>query len=202
MGTNAFVPNGLSVVRSRAGGAATYQNNLATIKVGYGSNIGRGDLVNQGTGANSGYTVLQGLADTQTFGVFGAVYPYFDTVQQGTAHGLIGSYQSGASPSADISAWIIDDPFVTFIAQVSGGPWLQSWRGQNINFLTGTNGVPNATGQSTLALDASTIGTTNTLPFQIIGVLGVQGGPQDPTFTNPWIEVRFNTAALLQTTGR
>lgn len=202
MGTNQFVPNGLSVLRSRAGGAGTYQNNLCTIKVGYGSNIGRGDLINQGTGTNAGYAVLQALADTRTFAVFGAVYPYFDTVQQGTAHGLIGSYQSGASPSADISAWCIDDPFVTFLAQVSGGPWAQSWRGQNINFLTGTNGAPNPTGQSTLALDAATIATTNTLPLQILGVIGTVGGPQDPTNTNPWIEVRFNTAALLQSTGQ
>ena len=202
MGTNQFAPNGLSVADSRAGGAATYQNNLCTIKSGYGSSIGRGDLVNQGTGANAGYAVLQALADIQVFGVFGAVYPYYDTVQQGTAHGLIGSYNSGASPSADISAWLIDDPLVEFIAQVSGGPWQQSWRGQNINFLTGTNGAPNATGQSTLALDASTIATTNTLPLQILRVVGVTGGPQDPANTNPWIAVRLNTAALLQSTGR
>ena len=202
MGVNAFNPNGLSVSRSRAGGAATYQNNLVTIKSGYGSSIGRGDLINGGTGTLAGYGVLSALTDTSVLGVFGAVYPYYDTVQQGTAHGLIGSYQSGASPSADISAWMIDDPFVLFYAQVSGGPWVQTWRGQNINFLAGTNGAPNATGQSTLALDASTIATTATLPFQIIDVIGTVGGPQDPTNTNPWIEVRLNTSALLSSTGR
>ena len=117
-------------------------------------------------------------------------------------HGLIGAYQNTANPSADIQASLVDDPFVTFIAQVSGGPWVQNWAGQNINFLAGTNGVPNVTGQSTLALDAATIATTNTLPFQILGVVGTAGGPQDPTFTNPWIEVRLNTAALLNSTGR
>ncbi len=33
-----------------------------------------------------------------------------------------------------------------------------SWNGQNINFLVGTNGAPNITGQSTLALDAAVKG--------------------------------------------
>lgn len=203
-GTNLFQPNGLSVsgARSRAGGAATYQNNLCTIKAGYASSIGRGDLVNKGTGNLAGYAVLSLLADTGVWGVFTTVYPYYDNTAQQTMHGLIGSYPSSANPAADIQACLVDDPFVTFMAQVSGGPWAQNWAGQNINFLTGTNGVPNATGQSTLALDANTIATTNTLPFQIVGVLGTVGGPQDPTAINPWIEVRLNTAALLNSTGR
>jgi hypothetical protein len=202
MATNPFVPNGLSVARSRAGGAATYQNNQCLIKAAYGSNIGRGDLIYKGTGALTGYAVLSALADTGAWGVFGAVYPYYDNTAQQTMHGLNGSYTSNANPSTDIQAWLIDDPFVTFVAQVQGGPWLVTWAGQNINFLAGTNGVPNITGQSTLALDATTIATTNTLPFQIIGTVGVTGGNQDPANINPWIEVRLNTASLLNPTGR
>ena len=202
MATNPFVPNGLSVARQRAGGTGDYQNNSCVIKSGYGSNIGRGDLVNKGAGGNAGYAVLSLLADTGVWGVFGAVYPYYDNTAQQTMHGLIGSYTSTANPSTDIDAWLIDDPFLTFVAQVSGGPWAQNWAGQNINFLTGTNGVPNITGQSTLALDANTIATTNTLPFQIIGKVGVTGSNQDPANVNPWIEVRLNTAAMLNPTGR
>jgi hypothetical protein len=203
-GTNLFQPNGLTVsgARSRAGGAGTYQNNLCTIKAGYGSNIGRGDLVGRGTLTNAGYAVLSLLADTSAWGVFTTVYPYYDLTAQQTMHGLIGSYTTAANPSTDIQASLVDDPFVTFIAQVSGGPWSQTWTGNNINFLAGTNGAPNTTGQSTLALDASTIANTNTLPFQILGVVGTVGGPQDPTFTNPWIEVRLNTSSLLNPTGR
>lgn len=204
MGTNPFVPNGLTLsgARTRMGGAATYQNNSCVIKAGYGSAISRGDLVNAGTGALAGYAVLSLLADTQSWGVFTTVYPYFDSTAQQTMHGLIGSYPANANPSTDIQASLVDDPGVTFVAQVSGGPWQQLWNNQNINFLAGTNGVPNITGQSTLALDASTIGTTNTLPFRIVGPIGTVGGPQDPTNSNPWIEVRLNTSIQLSQTGR
>ena len=203
-GTNPYVPNGLTLsgARSRTGGAATFQNNSCTIKSGYASAIGRGDLINAGTGGNAGYAVLSLLADTQVWGVFGAVYPYYDATAQQTMHGLIGSYPTNANPLTDITAWLTDDPGVTFIAQCNGGTFAQSWINQNINFLAGTNGVPNATGQSTLALDPTTIATTNTLPLRIVGVVGTVGGPQDPTALNPWLEVRLNTSIQLSQTGR
>ena len=201
MGTNLFAPNGLSIARSRVGGAATYQNNVRTIKQGYGSSIGRGDLVKMGTGGSAGYIVLSTLTDTNSVGAFISVLPYYDLTQQGTAYGLVGAYQATSNPSADVQCEVVEDPFVTFMAQVSGGPFAQSWVGQNINFLTGTNGAPNIAGVSTLALDASTIATTATLPFQIVGVLGTIGGPQDPTNINPWIEVRLNTSQILSSTG-
>lgn len=204
MGTNPYAPNGLSVsgARSQAGGAGTYQNNLCMIKSGYASAIGRGDLVNKGTGASAGYAVISLLADTTVFGVFTTVYPYYDKTAMMTMHGLNGSYAANANPSADIQASLVEDPFVTFMAQVSGGPWAASWSGRNINFLAGTNGVPDITGQSTLALDGASIADTPTLPFRIVGVLGVTGGPMDPANTNPWIEVRLNTSSLLNPTGR
>jgi hypothetical protein len=50
-------------------------------------------------------------------------------------------------------------------------------------------------------VDATTINTTATLPFRILGVAGVSGGPQDPANTNPVIEVRLNTSEQLNATG-
>jgi hypothetical protein len=67
--------------------------------------------------------------------------------------------------------------------------------------LTGTNGAPNIAGVSTLALDFSTLATTATLPFRVVGNYGVTGGPQDPGNNNPWIEVRINTSEVLSATG-
>lgn len=204
MATNSYVPNGLTVggARQRAGGSASYQNSIFKIKAGYsGSNIGRGDLVKRGTGAQQGYIVPALTTDTNIVGVFDTVLLYYDKTAQQTMHGLNGSYQTNANPSADILCTVIDDPFVTFVAQVNGGPYLQAWEGQNINFLTGTNGVPDITGQSVLALDGASVGTANTLPFQILSVTGVTGGPRDPANTNPWIEVRMNLASMLQQTG-
>jgi hypothetical protein len=206
MGTNVFAPNGLTVggTRQRAGGAASYQHTPGFILSGYSSKIGRGDLISFDSGNANGTIILTAHSDTVATGVFGAVYPYYDQTLQATAHGLNGSYPATANPVSgqNVPCWFIDDPFVTFIAQVSGGPFAQAWVGKNINFLTGTNGAPDISGQSTLALDGGSVATTNTLPFQIVGVVGVSGGPQDPANTNPWIEVRLNTATLLNTTGR
>lgn len=201
MGTNLLQGNGLSVVRNRLSGASTFQANQKAIKQGYGSSIGRGDWVKAGTGTNQGYIVLATTSDTASIGAFVSVLPYLDSTQQATAYGLNGSYQSSSNPSADVQCLVIEDPFMTFMAQVSGGPFAQSWVGQNINILNGTNGTPNAAGVSTLVLDGGSVGISNTLPFQIVGVLGVSGGPQDPANTNPWVEVRLNTSQMLSAAG-
>jgi hypothetical protein len=196
MATNLLQPNGLSYCRNRINGANTYQANQRAIKQGYGSSIGRGDLVKFGSGTNQGYMVLATLADTNTVGAFSAVLPYYDSTQQATSHGLNGSYQSTSNPSTDVQCLVGEDPFGTFIAQCSGGTFAQSWVGQTINFLTGTNGAPNSAGISTLALDSSTLGNPNA-PFKIVGVFGVSGGPQDPANVNPWLEVMLNTSSML-----
>lgn len=201
MGTNPFAPTGLSFVRNFISGANTYQANRATIKQGYSTAIGRGDLVKMGTSTSQGYMVLSASTDTGSYGVFVSVDPYYDATLQGTAHGLNGSWPTNANPTADVLAWLIQDPFATFAAQCSGGTFAQSWIGQNINFINSSNGAPDASGRSTLALDPTTVNTTNTLPFRIVGVVGVTGGPQDPANTNPWLEVRLNTSLALAQTG-
>ena len=63
-GTNLLAPNGLSFLRNSLVGANTFQQNLFYIKDGYGTNIGVGDLVKTGTGANQGYVVLAASTDT------------------------------------------------------------------------------------------------------------------------------------------
>ena len=65
----------------------------------------------------------------------------------------------------------------------------------------GTNGAPNASGISSLYLDGTTIAETATLPFRIMGVTGISGGPQDPANTNPTILVCMNTSENLNSQG-
>lgn len=199
MASNLLQPTGFQLNRNFTGAAPTYQGNLFYIKQGYGSSIGKGDPVKFGTGANQGRIVLAGPADTNILGFFNAVLPYYDATLQATSHGLNGSYQSTANPNGDIQCLVYSDPFATFTAQVNGGPFLQTWQGQNINFLANTG--PQISGVSTVALDGTSVANTSTLPFQIIGTVGIAGGPQDPTLTNPWLEVRMNTAQILSPTG-
>jgi hypothetical protein len=203
MASNTFSPNGLVWSRNLFGAAPTAQFTAATIKKGYGSNISIGDLVKTGTSGNQGYVILSAFSDTAGYGVFAGVQPYYDLTTQSTQHGLNGSYNSGANPSGDIPCWVITDPQAVFRCQAQGGPYTAAARGQNINWLTGTNGQPNNAGQSTLGLDYTTLATTSTLPFRVLGVVGVSGGPQDPANTNPLLEVTFNFGWLemQQSTG-
>ena len=205
MAANVLAPTGLVWSRNKIGAAPTAQANQYSIKSGYATNIGFGDLVKTGSGVNQGYVVLSALADTAGLGIFAGVLPYYDKTYQQNMHGLNGSYTNAANPSADIPCLVISDPFAVFRAQISAPSnlWAQSWRGPNINFLTGTNGAPNANGISTLALDYTTLGTSNTLPFRIEGVVGVSGGPQDPGNNNCWLEVSLNPGwiEMLMSTG-
>jgi hypothetical protein len=204
MAVNVLAPNGLLFSRNKLGAALTAQANAYKIRKGYvASNIGFGDLVKTGSGSNQGYVVPSVFNDTSGLGVFAGVLPYFDLTFQQTSHGLNGSFQLSANPAADIDCLVISDPFAIFRVQASGGPWVVSYRGQNVNWLTGTNAAPNAAGISTLAVDLTTVGTSNTLPLRIEGIVGVTGGPQDPANTNPLIEVSVNPAwiEMLQGTG-
>jgi hypothetical protein len=205
MAVNTLAPNGLLFSRNRMGAAPTYQAQQYYITNGYASKIGVGDLVKTGVGGNQGNVVISAFGDTSGLGVFVTVLPYYDTTFQQTAHGLNGSYPTTAAPvtGTNVPCLVISDFLAVFRVQMSGGPWTASMRGQNINWLTGTNGAPNAAGISTLAVDATTIGTSNTLPFRIENVVGVSGGPQDPANTNPVIEVGFNPNWLesMQGTG-
>lgn len=203
MGTNLLQPYGLQLNRNAIGSAGNYQGRPYKIKKAYATSIGKGDPVKLGTGGNQGYIVLATTADANILGIFNAVLPYYDATIQGISHGLNGAYSSSNNASDDVNVLVYDDPFQTFIAQASGGPY-SNWQGRNINFLapavTGP-GIPNAAGISTTALDGASVATTAALPFQVIGTVGVTGGPQDPANTNPWLEVRLNTASMLNPTG-
>jgi hypothetical protein len=201
--TNLLAPNGLEFSRNFISGSNTYQANKFKIKAGYGSNIGIGDLVVTGTSTNQGYLALATTSSANILGVFVGVLPYYDQTAMQTMHGLNGAYQSSANPLGDIDCLVISDPFATFRAQVSAASavYAESWRGQNITFVNASNGAPNSAGRSTLVLDYTTLNTTSSLAFRIVGPVGVTGGPQDPANYNPWIEVKLNTSELLTGTG-
>lgn len=203
MAVNVLAPTGLSWSRNLVGAAPTGQANAYLIKKGYATAIGFGDIVQTGTGGNQGYVTIAPANPTAMLGVFAGVLPYFDITAQATSHGgLMGSWPTTANPLADVPCLVFSSFTDVFHVQASG-TWNPNMRGLNVNWLTGTNGVPGTNGISTLAVDLTTAATTNTLPLRIVGLAGVAGGPQDPNNTNPQIEVSFNLSLLemLQGTG-
>jgi hypothetical protein len=203
MAANLLAPNGLSMSRARLGMAGDYAAQQFQILKTTTTAIGMGDAVQTGTGGSTGYVILAADGATSLLGVFAGVLPYYDTSAQQTMHGINGAWPLNGiqTPGTYINCLVIADPFATFIAQVNGGTYDPSWRGKNIGWLAGSNGAPNGAGRSTLVLSFASLDTTNTLPFRIVGSAGVTGGPQDPANTNPWIEVRMNTAEELAPTG-
>lgn len=201
MGVNTLAGYGLVFSHNRRVGSNTYQANPYTIKKGYASNIGFNDVVQSGAGGNQGYVTLAPDNAAAVLGVFVNVVPYFDATLQYMGYGLNGSYSVNSNPTTDVGCLLIDDPDAVFRVQMSGGPFTQAMRGQNIGWKAGSNGAPNASGISTLVLDATTISESATLPFRIVGVTGIPGTVQDPGNTNPTILVCMNTAENLNSAG-
>ena len=194
MAINTLAPQGLLFSRNVLTNAPTFQANSYTMLKSYATKIGLGDVVSTGTAGNLGYVTLSADGAGAILGVFAGVEPYYDLNLQQT---VFTQWWTGTqNPSADAGCKVIDDPNVAFRAQVSGGPAVLGWRGKNIDWTyggaTGGNGAPNIAGISTLGLNGASVATTNTLPFRVMGVVGITGGPQDPANTNPWIEVVMN----------
>lgn len=199
MATNTLAPMGLVFNRNRVSASPTYQINGYTLLKSYATKIGVGDMVMSGTSTTQGYVILAPDNASTILGVFAGVQPYYDLNLQTT---VFTQWWTGTqNASADVGCYVGDDPNTTFRAQVNGGTYATSWRGQNIGWTAGTNGAPNISGISVLSLSFSSLGLSGTLPFKILGPAGMSGGPQDPGNVNPWVEVSLNTSEYLNSTG-
>lgn len=202
MATNTLAPNGLSPARNFISGSNTYQATQRLILGAYATTIGFGDVVSIGpSGATQGYVILAPDNANSTLGVFAGLLPYYNSSLQTTINKNGWATDSGAPTT--VGCLVYDDPYVVFQAQLNGA-YTQNMAGKNINWTAGTNGVP-GTGPayiSTLSLDAASVDVSNTLPFKIIGLAAtLPGGPQDPSNTNPIIEVRLNTSQMIASGG-
>lgn len=202
MATNTLAPTGLSPARSFLGNSPTYQGTQRLILGAYTTTIGYGDVVAIGdSGVTQGYVELAPDGASSILGVFGGLLPYFSSVTQQTVNRNGWSTDSGAPTT--VGCIIFDQYGIVFQAQLNGA-YTQDMAGKNIDWTAATNGAPGSGPSyiSTLSLDASTVGVSNTLPFKIIGLAPtLPGGPQDPSNTNPIIEVVMNTAQMLSAGG-
>lgn len=75
----------------------------------------------------------------------------------------------GSGAGGDVKAYICTDPQATFVVQSNNTAITFADIGANINFVVGTNNT--TTGFSGASVNQSTIATTATLPFRIVGLL-------------------------------
>ena len=166
--SNTNAPNGFQYFGRLEGGSPTEGQTARLIASADTAAVGSGDPV---TSLNTGYVTLSTAGTTQIDGIFiGCRY-------LSTAIGRVieTNYWPGSGANGDVTAFLSTDPQAVFQAQSNNTAIVFADIGANINFVAGT---PNSTtGFSAAALDQSTIATTNTLPFRIVGLLSDAGPP-------------------------
>lgn len=210
MAANTLAPFGFREARLWTGSAPNYAVNGRPIVYNYGSNIGWGDPVFLNT---SGVVNLYVAAGTTIDGIaYG--FEYFDpnNILSGAFHPAW--LQPGGLNSATVPVCKVQtDQNMVFIAQGRGTAITEASVGLNIDIFTGTSGAPTTgSGQSTCALDLGNIHATATLPFRIVGILGITPGfgtqgfnvPNGyvPTNDNQYLAVTMNTQDMTTRTGQ
>ena len=187
---NTQAPFGFRAVRRIDGAALNFMTNVRLIASNDTTPIGYGDPV---TSLNTGYITRSTAGTTTIAGIFMGCEYYDTSFQRWT---WMPNWTGTSSTSGEIRAYICDDVNVVFEAQSNGTAIGLADVQANINFVIGSQ---NSAGISTTALNQSTINTTATLPFRIVGLsprIGV-----DPTASYNVAEVVLNNAGYKTTTG-
>ena len=209
MAANPLVPFGFRLANLYGSASPNYALNDRQIAYNNTNKIAYGDPVKS---LSTGYIDVMAVGGSTIHGVlFAADYPL------STAFGgyQFSPYWPGvalASSSSIVTAKVCNDPTAVFMAQVRGTALTVDNVGNNIDIYTGTSGAPTAAGISTCALDAASVNTTATLPFRIVGIVGLTSGNggstgagpipnYNPTYDNNFVYVKMNTSDLLNTTG-
>lgn len=189
---NTLAPFGFSE-SSNLNGAPTYQMSQRRVASTNATAIYKGDPVTQ---LNTGYIAQSAAGTTQISGVFtGCEY---QSVSQKKP--VWSPYWPGSDASGDVLCSVIDQPNAVF--RVQGNAQIPfSAVGNNANFALGTGNA--STGMSGATLDVSTIATTSTLPFKIVGLVSDPPGSNgaDTTTAYNWAYVTFNWQDYKSTTG-
>lgn len=209
MANNILAPFGFRPARLFTGSVPNYAINGRQLAYNYGSSIAWGDPVFLNT---SGQAALYVVAGTTIDGIAQG-FEYFDpnNILSGAFHPAWNAPTLASSVS--VACKVITDPNMVFIAQASGAALTESSVGLNIDILTGSSGTPTSgSGQSVCALDAANVHATATLPFRIVGILGITPGwgtqgigsaiPYVATNGNQLLAVTMNTQDMTTRTGQ
>lgn len=206
MAANILAPSGFHDARNFNASAPNYMTNQRNLVYNYGSQIAFGDPVYLYT---DGTIRLYAVGGTTIDGIaYG--FNYFDpnNILSGAFHPawLAPTLASTAKVTANVQT----DSTMVFLCQARGTALTQSSIGLNIDIYTGTSGVPvTGSGISTCALDAGNVADTATLPFRIVGIVGLTAGYDGNAISssyvgtndNQWLAVTMNTQDMTTRTG-
>lgn len=204
---NPIVPFGFRPANLYGSSPGNYALNVSNILYNESTVMAYGDPVYL---TSSGTIAKMAIGGSTIHGIFQGCEYTNATAVGGVTFSPQWSAPSGLATTAVVTARVITDPTMVFMAQYVGTALTQTNIGNNVDITTGTSGAPNAAGISTCSL-GGTADTTNTYPFRIVGIVGIGDifasgnlGPipgYDPTADNNFVYVKFNTSDLLNTTG-
>src|SRR5258708_31871266 len=205
MAANTLAATGFNDSFQAGGAAPTYAQRTYQIVSTLTSQIAFGDPVRF---LASGYIDKYASGGTTICGIFKGCR-YFDV---NAGRKIFSNAWKAPTLSANtiVEAFVVNDPMAVFQVQANGAVAVaQSNVGANVDITVGSSGSMSLSGLSTCSVLTSSIATTGTLPFKILRIVGYQQGVVQPALfpgydgsqANNWVEVTFNTNALLQTTG-
>lgn len=205
MAANVAAPSGFATLRRYDGASPNYGSREEVIAYNYTTRINYGDPVFRHT---DGTIRLYAAAGTTVHGIFRGCR-YLDPGTLKTEY--YPAWRGPTLPSTTVVFAMVDqDPFMTYMAQVAGTALTQSAIGQNMDITAATSGTSTSlAGMSTCSL-SGTAANTATLPFRIVGIIGLTGGQVTPainaayvgTNDNQWLEVMMNTPDSSTRTGQ
>lgn len=161
--SNTNAPNGFQFFGKLEGASPTVGLTVRKAASGAAA-IGYGDPVTSGT---DGYITIAAAGVTQIAGIFFGC-EYFNSAVGRT---VWSPNWPGSGASGDVTCYLDTDPNSLFVAQSNNTAIVFADIDANINFVIGTPNTTAAGGFSTSSLGQSTINTTDTLPFRIVGLL-------------------------------
>jgi hypothetical protein len=176
------------------GSAPTYEQVVATIQSTNTTAIFYGDPVEPNA---AGY-IIQGTGSASIAGIFVGC-KYLSVSQKRT---VWSNYWPGSDNNGNVEAYVVNDPNAiwTVSGDSSTSLWVQAAINANCGYAIGTGNT--ATGVSGAYLDSTTINTTSTLPFRVLGyVIDPPGANGTETGAYRKIIVAFNSVSTKTLVG-
>ena len=159
--------------------------------------IFRGDPVvtSSAGGTNNSGAYITGFSSGNSFirGVFQGLYQYSPTAGRVVWSNNYAGSVTGST--GDVKCYIIDDPDTLFLIQGSTTVAItSSYIGLNAGFTANSSTGNTLTGYSNVALQSTTVGSTNTYPWRIVDFYSAYAAPAVPAIgTNAFINGTDNT---------
>lgn len=178
-----------------SGYSPDYQQQTRLIQSTNTTKIFNGDPVQKSGATNY---ILQGSGSTTT--ILEGIFVGCNYIPTGGQLTLQPSPFWVGGAASDATGYLINAPGALFLAAALNTAIVTANIGANIGYSIGT-GSTSGGGFSGATLDQSTIGTTNTLPFQIVSLYQGVGNGSDPSTPYNWVVVTFNNQRFRTLTG-